>query len=255
MKPSTRSERPQSSSWRSGSTPARCSRSSGAGSSAAPARLALALGQCRALGFRHPAIVASPRRGLRSRARMRSKDEVRREVWEAMEREGVARFPGAEGRIPNFGAPRPPPSGCRGIRAGSSARDDQGQPGLAPDARAPARARAGQDARDGRAAAARPAPVPAARPAPGCPGGELREAATIKGALRYGTVIDLDQVPPLDLVLTGSVASTSRAPGSARAAASRTSSSRCCARPVASTGTRSWRRPCIRCRSCARTCS
>jgi 5-formyltetrahydrofolate cyclo-ligase len=35
---------------------------------------------------------------------------------------------------------------------------------------------------------------------------ELREAATIKGALRHGRVIDLDQVPELDLVLTGSVA-------------------------------------------------
>src|SRR5258707_1852970 len=33
---------------------------------------------------------------------MRSKDEVRKEVWKAMEREGVSRFPGAEGRIPNF---------------------------------------------------------------------------------------------------------------------------------------------------------
>ena len=33
---------------------------------------------------------------------MRSKDEVREDVWRAMEREGVARFPGAEGRIPNF---------------------------------------------------------------------------------------------------------------------------------------------------------
>src|SRR4051794_41857298 len=33
---------------------------------------------------------------------MRAKDEVRQEIWRAMEREGVARFPGAEGRIPNF---------------------------------------------------------------------------------------------------------------------------------------------------------
>jgi 5-formyltetrahydrofolate cyclo-ligase len=33
---------------------------------------------------------------------MRPKDEVREEIWKAMEREGVSRFPGAEGRIPNF---------------------------------------------------------------------------------------------------------------------------------------------------------
>ena len=30
---------------------------------------------------------------------VRSKDQVRREVWKAMDREGVSRFPGAEGRI------------------------------------------------------------------------------------------------------------------------------------------------------------
>ena len=33
---------------------------------------------------------------------VRSKDQVRKEVWKAMDREGVSRFPGAEGRIPNF---------------------------------------------------------------------------------------------------------------------------------------------------------
>jgi len=33
---------------------------------------------------------------------MRAKDEVRADGWRAMERERVARFPGAEGRIPNF---------------------------------------------------------------------------------------------------------------------------------------------------------
>src|ERR671924_282253 len=35
---------------------------------------------------------------------------------------------------------------------------------------------------------------------------KLREAATIKGALRHGEVIDVEQVPKLDLVLCGSVA-------------------------------------------------
>src|SRR5262249_36916615 len=37
---------------------------------------------------------------------VRSKDEVRKEVWAAMDREGVSRFPGAEGRIPNFAGAR-----------------------------------------------------------------------------------------------------------------------------------------------------
>jgi 5-formyltetrahydrofolate cyclo-ligase len=35
---------------------------------------------------------------------------------------------------------------------------------------------------------------------------QIREAATIKGALRHGEVIDIEQVPKLDLVLCGSVA-------------------------------------------------
>lgn len=35
---------------------------------------------------------------------------------------------------------------------------------------------------------------------------QIREAATIKGALQHGEVLDLEQVPKLDLVLTGAVA-------------------------------------------------
>ena len=38
---------------------------------------------------------------------MRTKDEVREEIWRSMDREGVARFPGAEGRIPNFAGAKP----------------------------------------------------------------------------------------------------------------------------------------------------
>ena len=37
---------------------------------------------------------------------MRSKDEVRRDVWRSMDREGVSRFPGADGRIPNSRGPK-----------------------------------------------------------------------------------------------------------------------------------------------------
>jgi len=33
---------------------------------------------------------------------MRSKDEIRHAVWSQLKEHGVARFPGAEGRIPNF---------------------------------------------------------------------------------------------------------------------------------------------------------
>src|SRR5262245_28706340 len=33
---------------------------------------------------------------------VRSKQDIREDVWQAMERPGVRRFPGARGRIPNF---------------------------------------------------------------------------------------------------------------------------------------------------------
>ena len=33
---------------------------------------------------------------------MMSKDDIRRWIWDEMERKGIAKFPGAKGRIPNF---------------------------------------------------------------------------------------------------------------------------------------------------------
>jgi 5-formyltetrahydrofolate cyclo-ligase len=33
---------------------------------------------------------------------MRPKEQIRQKVWSVMQREKVARFPGAQGRIPNF---------------------------------------------------------------------------------------------------------------------------------------------------------
>lgn len=136
---------------------------------------------------------------------MRSKDEVRKDVWRAMDREGVSRFPGADGRIPNFAGaklaaerlashplwqaaeamkvnPDSPQTHARrlALEAGKilvmavpRLRDEHPFRLLDPK-------RLGKD--------------------------NIREAATIKGALKYGRVIDLDEVPDLDLVLTGSVA-------------------------------------------------
>ena len=108
----------------------------------------------------------------------------RRDVWRAMDREGVSRFPGAEGRIPNFAGAKLAAERLARHRPGW-ARGDQGKPGLAPDPRAQARAGAGQDAGDGGAAAARPAPFRLLDPRE-LNEEQLREAATIKGALRHG---------------------------------------------------------------------
>jgi 5-formyltetrahydrofolate cyclo-ligase len=136
---------------------------------------------------------------------MRSKDQVRREVWRAMDRDGVSRFPGAEGRIPNF--------------AGAKAAAER----LAkhPDWMRAETVKANPDSPQTHArrlALAQGKQLVMAVPRlreqhpfrlldPKRLGeSELREAATIKGALRHGKVIDLDEVPELDFVLTGSVA-------------------------------------------------
>jgi 5-formyltetrahydrofolate cyclo-ligase len=135
---------------------------------------------------------------------MRSKDEVRREVWEAMERDGVARFPGAEGRIPNFAGAKAAAErlarhagwiGADTIKA----NPDSPQTHVRRLALAQGKlvVMAVPRLRDQH-------PFRLLDPRK-LSGEKLREAATIKGALRHGTVIDLDQVPPLDLVLTGSV--------------------------------------------------
>ena len=122
-----------------------------------------------------------------------------------MDREGVSRFPGAEGRIPNFAGAKLAAEQARRPPHLEARPGDQGEPRLAADPRPPARARGGQDAGHGGAAAARPAPVPAARPAK-LSAEQIREAATIKGALRHGRVVADDELPEIDLVLCGSVA-------------------------------------------------
>ena len=53
---------------------------------------------------------------------------------------------------------------------------------------------------------------------------QVREAATIKGALRHGRVMADEELPEIDVVLTGSVAVNLEEPASARAGASPTSS-------------------------------
>ena len=110
---------------------------------------------------------------------MRSKEAIRRSVWTAMEREGVARFPGARERIPNFANAR---------AASERLALEQGKTLVM----AVPRLRHAHPFR-----LLDPSKLSEE---------QIREAATIKGALRHGEVIDVDQVPKLDLVLTGSVA-------------------------------------------------
>ena len=52
----------------------------------------------------------------------KGKDEVRKEVWKAMDREKVSRFPGADGRIPNFAGAKLAAEKLAGHRAWRRAR-------------------------------------------------------------------------------------------------------------------------------------
>jgi 5-formyltetrahydrofolate cyclo-ligase len=136
---------------------------------------------------------------------MRSKDEVRRDVWRAMDREGVSRFPGAEGRIPNFAGAKSAAERLARHPDWVRAETIKANPD-APQTHARRMALA-----QGKCLVMAVPRLREEHPFRLLDPRKLseeqqREAATIKGALRHGKVIDLEQVPPLDFILTGSVA-------------------------------------------------
>jgi 5-formyltetrahydrofolate cyclo-ligase len=136
---------------------------------------------------------------------MRTKDQVRRDVWRSMDREGVSRFPGAEGRIPNFAGAKAAAERLARHSAWMGAETIKANPD-SPQTHARRLALA-----QGKTLVMAVPRLRDQHPFRLLDPRKLkeeqrREAATIKGALRHGEVIDLDQVPELDLVLTGSVA-------------------------------------------------
>ncbi len=122
-----------------------------------------------------------------------------------MDREGVSRFPGAEGRIPNFAGAKAAAERLARHPAWQSADTMKANPD---SPQTHVRRLALEQGKTLVMAVPRlrdQHPFRLLDPAK-LEEEQLREAATIKGALRHGEVIDLDQVPELDLVLTGSVA-------------------------------------------------
>ncbi len=135
---------------------------------------------------------------------MRTKDQVRRAVWQAMDREGVSRFPGAEGRIPNFAGARAAAERLAGHRLWKRARVVKANPD---SPQTHARRIALEEGKIVIMA------VPRLRDAhpfrvldpKRLNKQQIREAATIKGALRHGRVVALDEIPEIDFVVCGSV--------------------------------------------------
>jgi 5-formyltetrahydrofolate cyclo-ligase len=133
-----------------------------------------------------------------------AKADLRVEVWAAMRAAGVARFPGAEHRIPNFvGAER----AAELLRA----TDEWAGAGTLkanPDSpQLPVRQRALEDGKTVYMAVPRLAderPFFALDPsvltvAP-------RKAASISGASRHGRLVDVDELAPVDMAVVGCVA-------------------------------------------------
>jgi 5-formyltetrahydrofolate cyclo-ligase len=136
---------------------------------------------------------------------MRTKDQIRRDVWKAMDREGVSRFPGAEGRIPNFAGAKLAAEKLAGHRAWKRARVIK----VNPDSpQTHARRIALEEGKTLIMAVPRLRDIHPFRllDPKKLSKKQIREAATIKGALRHGKVVADEELPEVDFVLCGSVA-------------------------------------------------
>jgi 5-formyltetrahydrofolate cyclo-ligase len=135
---------------------------------------------------------------------MSSKDEIREKVWSRLETQKVARFPGAEGRIPNFiGA-----EACARILMQNSRWRRAKVIKVNPDS--PQRAIRHKALQEGKIIYM---PVPRLRT--DRPFIELNPkklkcsayvASSIKGAAKFGEPVELKKVQKIDLIVCGSVA-------------------------------------------------
>jgi 5-formyltetrahydrofolate cyclo-ligase len=133
-----------------------------------------------------------------------AKAALRDEVWSSMRTLKAARFPGAEGRIPNFVGAEAAAERLRGTDGWHRAATVKANPD---SPQLPVRQRALEDGKTVFMAAPRLAAVePFLRLDPVSLPVSPRHAASIKGASRYGQPIDLADFEPVDLVVVGCVA-------------------------------------------------
>jgi len=136
---------------------------------------------------------------------VRSKDAIREEIWKAMDREGVSRFPGAEGRIPNFAGAKLAAEKLTAHRLWKRARVIKANPD---SPQTHARRAALSEGKTLIMAVPRlrdAHPFRLLEPQNLAPEA-MKEAATIKGALKHGRIVAVDELPEIDFVLSGSVA-------------------------------------------------
>jgi 5-formyltetrahydrofolate cyclo-ligase len=133
-----------------------------------------------------------------------AKGKLRERVWKKLERPGVSRFPRPRGRIPNFVGAEAAAERLRETAAWRSARTIKSNPD---SPQLPVRERALADGKVVYMAVPRLAeekPFFLLDPATLKTG--ARAAASIKGASRYGRRVDMEDLSPVDLVVTGCVA-------------------------------------------------
>jgi len=122
-----------------------------------------------------------------------------------MDREGVSRFPGAESRIPNFAGAKLAAEKLAAHRLWKRARTIKANPD---SPQTHVRRAALEEGKTVVMAVPRlrdPHPFRLLDPAD-LSSSAMKEASTIKGALRHGRVVALDDLPEVDLVLCGAVA-------------------------------------------------
>jgi len=136
-----------------------------------------------------------------------AKAALREEVWASLAEPGVSRFPGPDGRIPNFVGAEAAAERLRGLdawRAAATVKANPDSPQL------PVRQRALEDGKTVFMAVPRLAGEEpffrldaASLPVP------PRRAASIKGASEHGQLVSLDELEPVDLAVVGCVAVSS----------------------------------------------
>jgi 5-formyltetrahydrofolate cyclo-ligase len=133
-----------------------------------------------------------------------AKAALREEVWSAMRAAKVARFPGAAGRIPNFTGAEAAAERLRGTPPWQAARTLKANPD---SAQLPVRQRALEDGKTVYMAVPRLAgPEPFFALDPDHLSEPPRKAVSISGAARSARRVTLAELPPVDLVVMGSVA-------------------------------------------------
>ncbi|HET9443279.1 MAG TPA: 5-formyltetrahydrofolate cyclo-ligase [Acidimicrobiales bacterium] len=135
---------------------------------------------------------------------MAAKAALRDEAWAALRDAGATRFPGAEGRIPNFVGAEAAARRLRSTAAWAGAATVKANPD---SPQLPVRQRALEDGKRVFMAVPRPA---GAKPFlvldPARLAVRPREAASITGASRHGRPVEVDELDRVDLAVVGCVA-------------------------------------------------